>query len=162
MMRTRIDHFPCSVAQTLNVIEDQWSWLIVRDIRMGNHRFSRLQQELGISKKILTARINSLLEHGLIEMIEPGVPRSGYALTQQGAELMSILQMMIAWGDKWIYGGTGPLTFTHDCGHHCHGKIVCDQCGEEILPGSMHVQPSEVMTEQQQRQWYQYFNIADD
>ncbi|AJQ92384.1 winged helix-turn-helix transcriptional regulator [Gynuella sunshinyii] len=161
MTRTRFDHFPCSIAQTLNVIEDQWAWLIIRDIRMGNRRFTGLQQTLGISKKVLTARLNVLHQHGLIELIETGNPRGGYRLTQKGQELMGVMQMMISWGDKWLYGGSGPITFTHTCGKTSHAKVVCDQCGEEILPGSMQVHPSDQMPEAEQKNWFRYFEVAE-
>jgi len=70
MPRTSLDHMNCSIARTLDVIGDAWTPLILRDIAFGITRFDAIQRDLGISRKVLSERLASLVEHGVL-MREP-------------------------------------------------------------------------------------------
>ena len=54
----------CSVAQTLEVVGEWWTMLIVRDCFLGVTRFDDFHQRLGISRNILTDRLEHLVERG--------------------------------------------------------------------------------------------------
>jgi DNA-binding HxlR family transcriptional regulator len=112
MSRTRFDHMQCGVAQALEQVGDWWSLLIVRDASFGVRRFAELEQSLGISKNILTDRLNKLVDHGILEktrLDEPGV-RFEYVLTPKGTDLWVVLTAMRLWADKWVFGeGNEPL-----------------------------------------------------
>ena len=93
----------CSIARTLDVIGEPWSPLILRDVWVGLTRFEQIQADLGISRKVLTERLNHLVEHGVLERRPyDRRPRYEYVLTDKGAELIDLLMVMVAWGD----GGT--------------------------------------------------------
>ncbi len=62
--RTSLADADCSIAQALDVVGDWWTLLIVRDTARGVHRFDALQQELGVSRKVLTERLRLLVEAG--------------------------------------------------------------------------------------------------
>ncbi|MFT7560856.1 MAG: DNA-binding HxlR family transcriptional regulator [Flavobacteriales bacterium] len=133
MKRSDFADMSCSIAQTLNIVGEWWSWLIIRDIRLGLNRHSLLQKNLGISKKVLGDRLATLTEHGIIEAIDPDNSRKGYRLCEKGLELQPIIRTMITWGDKWAYDGDGPVKFIHDdCQKACQVTLTCDQCGGEI------------------------------
>ena len=51
----------CSVAQCLDVVGEWWSLLIIRDAMLGVTRFDDFQARLGISRNILTQRLNHLV-----------------------------------------------------------------------------------------------------
>ncbi len=57
----------CSVAKSLEVIGERWSLLIVRDIMNGNRRFGEIQSSLGVARNVLSARLQRLIEEGILE-----------------------------------------------------------------------------------------------
>jgi DNA-binding HxlR family transcriptional regulator len=136
----------CSIARTLDVIGEPWSPLILRDVYVGIRRFEQIQADLGISRKVLAERLNWLVESGVLErrQYESRPPRDEYVLTVQGTELVDLLMVMVAWGDKWADAGVGPpVLYRHrSCGEISHVELRCAHCGGpmraddiEILPG---------------------------
>jgi len=96
------DHMNCSLAQTLNVIGERWTLLILRDAFFGATRFTQFEKNLGIAKNILSTRLSQLVEEGIMEhqaSQEDG--RAEYVLTDQGWALQPILLSMTHWGDKY-------------------------------------------------------------
>ena len=95
------DHMNCSLAQTLNVIGERWTLLILRDAFFGAKRFSQFERSLGIAKNILSARLNMLIDEGIMERRDA---TSGahveYVLTEKGLDLQPVLLSMTHWGDK--------------------------------------------------------------
>ena len=57
----------CSIARTLDVIGESWSPLILRDVLVGFTRFEQIQADLGISRKVLTERLNHSSASGVLE-----------------------------------------------------------------------------------------------
>ena len=110
MQRTRFGDMACSIARTLDVIGEPWSPLILRDVYVGIDRFEQIQADLGISRKVLTERLKWLVESGVLErrQYEARPPRDRYVLTAKGSELVDLLMVMVAWGDKWLAGEAGP------------------------------------------------------
>ena len=96
------DHMNCSLAQTLDVIGERWTLLILRDAFFGAKRFQQFQSNLGIAKNILTARLNRLVDEGILER-RPGDEgeRHLYALTDKGLDLQPVLLAMTHWGDVY-------------------------------------------------------------
>jgi DNA-binding HxlR family transcriptional regulator len=135
----------CSIARTLDVIGEPWSPLILRDVFVGMTRFDQLQGDLGISRKVLTERLNHLVEQGVLERVAYDQrPRFEYHLTTKGTELVDLLMVMVCWGDKWLAGKPGPpvLYRHHACGQISSVDLRCAQCGEsmhaadvDLLPG---------------------------
>src|SRR5688500_8816575 len=126
----------CSVARALEVVGERWSLLIIRDAMYGVRRFEDFQKDLGVARNILTDRLKSLVEQGVLERVAYAdrPPRYEYRLTDKGRELMPVLLTMMVWGDKWYPGEAGPpVTWTHAlCGQITHPTVVCDGCGEEL------------------------------
>ncbi|MGW6505919.1 winged helix-turn-helix transcriptional regulator, partial [Nonomuraea angiospora] len=109
MQRTNFGEMACSIARTLDVIGEPWSPLILRDVWAGLSRFDQLQADLRISRKVLTERLNHLVDQGVLERRPyDNRPRYEYHLTVKGAELVDLLMVMAGWGDKWLAGEAGP------------------------------------------------------
>ena len=106
------DHFNCSLAQTLTVIGERWSLLILRDAFFGIKRFGDFQRNLDISKNILTDRLNQFVGEGIMEKQRSNEnAHPDYVLTEKGLALQPILLSMTHWGDKYksSTGGDRPV-----------------------------------------------------
>lgn len=64
------EHFNCSLAQTLSVIGEHWTMLIIRDAFFGLRRFDQFQKSLGISRNVLSDRLKKLVKAGVLEKSE--------------------------------------------------------------------------------------------
>jgi DNA-binding HxlR family transcriptional regulator len=93
------DHMNCSVAQTLDVIGERWTLLIVRDAFLGSKRFQQFQTNLGIARNILSTRLNRLVEEGILEKRPAAGEHHEYVLTDKGLDLQPVLLAMAHWGD---------------------------------------------------------------
>ncbi|MFJ1458296.1 winged helix-turn-helix transcriptional regulator [Nocardia sp. N2S4-5] len=144
MQRTNFGDMACSIARTLEVIGEPWSPLILRDVWVGFTRFDQIQADLGISRKVLTERLNHLVDSGILERRPyDSRPRYEYALTRQGTELVDLLMVMVRWGDKWLAGAAGPpVLYRHNaCGEISSVDLRCAQCGEPMHAGDIEVLP---------------------
>lgn len=100
----------CSIARTLDLVGSWWSLLIVRDAMLGATRFKHFQKSLGIARNTLTARLNQLVEGGILVKVaaSDGSAYDEYQLTEQGRELAPIILSLAQWGDKWAAHPNGP------------------------------------------------------
>jgi DNA-binding HxlR family transcriptional regulator len=146
MQRTDFGEMACSIARTLAVAGEPWSPLIMRDVWVGIRRFDDIQRDLQISRKVLTERLNALVEQGLLERrpYSERPPRHEYALTEKGSEFSDVLMAISAWGDRWTAHASGPPMRLrhHGCGELTHAEVRCAACGEalhghevDVLPG---------------------------
>ncbi|GHF28433.1 HxlR family transcriptional regulator [Amycolatopsis deserti] len=144
MQRTNFGGMACSIARTLDVIGEPWSPLVLRDVWAGLSRFEQIQADLGISRKVLTERLNHLVERGVLERRPyDRRPRYEYVLTQKGAELVEVLMVMANWGDRWLAGEAGPPVVYrhHACGEVSGAGLRCDHCGEALHAGNVDLLP---------------------
>ena len=140
MQRTQFGDMACSIARTLDVVGEPWSPLVLRDVWAGMHRFEQIQADLGISRKVLTERLNHLVDQGVLERRPyDRRPRFEYHLTEKGTELVDVLMVMTAWGDRHLSGTAGPpvLYRHHACGQVASVDLRCDRCGEPMHAGDV-------------------------
>lgn len=112
MKRTSHGSDLCPIARSLDVIGDWWSLLIVRNAMLGTRRFSDFQKQLGVAKNILSARLRTLSEHGIIATV-PGSGGSAYkeyVLTAKGRSLFPVLVALRQWGEEFAYGPDEPFS----------------------------------------------------
>ncbi|MBO1336022.1 winged helix-turn-helix transcriptional regulator [Streptomyces sp. VRA16 Mangrove soil] len=105
----------CAIAQAAAVVGDWWSLLLVRETARGHHRFDELQEELGISRKVLTERLAHLVAAEVLEKVpyQSAPVRHEYRLTPSGRGLLPVLLSMQDWADRWVFGD-GSLSGTAD------------------------------------------------
>ncbi|HTF47571.1 MAG TPA: helix-turn-helix domain-containing protein [Pseudonocardia sp.] len=136
MRRTSFGQMHCSIAQTLDVVGEWWSPLILRDIYMGLHRFDDIAQNLEISRNLLTRRLTDLVTHGILERrkYQDRPARYGYHLTESGRELVPALLLLMAWGDRRATPPGGPpVRLIHrDCGEEFTPTASCSHCGGSV------------------------------
>lgn len=91
----------CGLAAALDVVGERWTLLIIRELLVGPARFSEIADNLpGIGPNLLTERLRSLTESGVIETAPvPGDGRGRrYLLTPFGAALLHPLLHLARWG----------------------------------------------------------------
>ena len=121
MRGVQLSDLHCSVARTLDIVGERWTLLVLRD-----------------ACNVLTARLNTLVEHGILrrERYQQRPERFEYRLTEAGRELYPVLIGLLQWGDRHLAGEDGPpLIVTHrDCTGHPEARVVCTDCGEPLDP----------------------------
>ncbi|MEV4315819.1 helix-turn-helix domain-containing protein [Actinocrispum sp. NPDC049592] len=126
----------CSIARALEVVGERWSLLIVRTILQGKVRFDDLKETLGITRSVLTTRLQLLVDEGLVErhQYSDRPPRFEYRLTEKGNDLWPVLLTLRGWGDKYYAGPEGPPTTTEHlgCGGGPDDHLICDRCGTPL------------------------------
>lgn len=135
MRRTSFSQMDCSVAQTLEVIGEWWTLLILRDCFQGVRRFDDFQRHLGVARNVLTQRLDRLIEHGILErrQYQDRPVRHEYRLTEKGLDLYPVLISLMEWGDRHAMDTEGPVILTHKaCGHEGTPILACPHCGEKV------------------------------
>ena len=95
----------CPIAQTLDVVGDRWSLLIVRELFLGPARYGELVQALKpISTDVLAKRLRELEASTIIDRTDDG----SYVLTDDGFGLAPVLQALGRWGRPRLGVPTAP------------------------------------------------------
>ena len=90
----------CPITRSLEILGDRWTLLIVRDLIVGATRFNELSRGLpGMSRAILSKRLDHLERHGLVERTT-----DGYQPTRACQELHPIVFGLAEWGARWAFG----------------------------------------------------------
>ena len=124
------------MAGTLSVVGEKWSLLVLREAFLGVRRFADFQRHLGAPKAVLTDRLGTLVEQGILKRVpyqaEGERQRHEYRLTTKGIDLYPTLVALMAWGDKYLADDVAPLELRHrDCGERVHLALVCG-AGHEL------------------------------
>ena len=120
----------CNIAQSLNMIGDRWTLLIIHAVKTGKQTYKELQETLvNIPTNLLSSRLKSLCEDDLLksELYQEHPPRYRYTLTAKSEDLEDVFNAILIWGDQ-------HLDTSYKCLKHkdCDGKIeiayVCSSC----------------------------------
>ncbi|GII54957.1 transcriptional regulator [Planotetraspora thailandica] len=108
--RTRFEDSDCPVARSVDAIGDWWSLLIVRDAFDGSRRFGEFQRSLGVAKNILTARLRTLIDGGVLETVaaSDGSAYHEYVLTPKGRALFPVIVALRQWGEGHFFATGEP------------------------------------------------------
>lgn len=125
----------CAIARSLGVLNDPWSFLLLREAHRGKRTFAQFKDSLGIASDVLSLRLNALVDRGVLERVayqEPGQrARDAYELTRAGAELKVVLVAMMQWGEEFLPAADeqGVLPVTADKRERVRAKLV-NESGE--------------------------------
>ena len=97
----------CPIARCVHLVGDAWNLLILRDANLGLSRFDDFRKSLNIAPTMLTRRLATLTEEGLLEKrrYSERPPRDEYIMTAAGRDLIPVLFMIGAWGKQHRGGG---------------------------------------------------------
>ena len=101
----------CAIANSLDIVGDKWSLLVVRDLLHGKHTYGELADSPeGIPTNILADRLKRLEGAGIITSTpyQERPVRYRYTLTAKGSALGDVLLAFVRWGKQHI-PGTGTL-----------------------------------------------------
>jgi DNA-binding HxlR family transcriptional regulator len=136
VLRRTYENQNCSIARSLETIGERWTLLILRDAFLGTRRFDDFQKSLGVARNVLTVRLKSLVDTGLLERrrYQERPERYEYRLTEKGIDLWPVIVSMMQWGD--VHGGNvagPPMVLEHrGCGGGVDAHRICDRCGERL------------------------------
>lgn len=140
MKRRSLEHLDCSMARALDVVGEWWTLMVVRDVFLGMHRFDVICDDLGISRNILTDRLQTLVAHDVLEKRPVEGGHHEYHLTEKGRALSDVVIALWRWGEQWETGPQGaPLRLEHVCGHDPQAHLVCSTCGEPVAMRTVRV-----------------------
>jgi DNA-binding HxlR family transcriptional regulator len=107
----------CAIANSLDVVGDKWSLLVVRDLLHGKHTYGELADSPErIPTNILADRLKRLEAAGIIvrSPYQQHPVRYSYTLTPKGSALGDVLLAFVRWGKQNIPGtqtlSQGPPT----------------------------------------------------
>jgi DNA-binding HxlR family transcriptional regulator len=130
-----------AISEAASIIGDRWSPAVIAALLNGPLRYGELMDRLaGVAPNILSARLKKLEADGLVvsSLYSERPPRFEYRLTETGAELSDLLQLLAAWGARRLAGAarvpgaTGPV---HEaCGTPLQVAWWCPTCEQPATP----------------------------
>jgi DNA-binding HxlR family transcriptional regulator len=144
MLGNSYENQRCSMAAALEVVGERWSLLIVRDIMLDLRRFDEIQADLGIARNVLQARLERLVEHGVVErqLYQERPPRYEYRLTDKGLDLWPTMVSLMHWGDRHAARYGPPIVLEHrGCGGAVDEHRICAACGARLTVGDARAMP---------------------
>lgn len=119
----------CYLARALEVVGERWTLLILRDCFLGVRHFSDLLAHLDVSRGVLTERLETLVEAGVLARRKEGRTVE-YELTAAGEELWPTVFSLLRWGERHLEADFPARIFTHaSCGTDLEQSGLCARCG---------------------------------
>ena len=150
MKRKPLAETPCPIARTVARVADSWTVLILREAFYGVTRFDEFQQNLGIAPNMLTRRLNSLVEDGMLERRPycDRPPRSEYILTERGHDFRPVLLAMLAWANKHLAPeGQSVQLANRLTGERVEPVLVDAASGRPVTDPDFHIAPGPAATD---------------
>lgn len=138
MKRAMIGERPCPVARGAAELADAWTFLILRELFLGNRRFEGIRLHTGMSPRSLALRLGRLVEQDILEKVPAREAPAfhEYRLTPKGLDLWPVLVTLRQWGERWAgpWGrGGSPLGLMHrGHDHRLRAVLTCAECGEPV------------------------------
>lgn len=135
MSRSDLASQICTYARTIELLGNEWTLMVLRELFLGARRFDELQCQTGASPHTLSQRLKRLEREGVLrrEAYSDHPPRYEYRLTAMGRDLWPVIIAMKSWGDTWLEDGDKPVAITHKrCGQTVVPQMTCPDCGERM------------------------------
>lgn len=131
----------CAVYAAVDIIGDRWSLLILRDVFFGVRRFEDFHTGLGISRSVLTSRLATLVDAGLLRrkpyQAEADRTRFEYRPTRAGVELLPSVVALMRWGARNAMNSPPAMSTRHaNCGAEVDAVLRC-RAGHTVEPSEM-------------------------
>ena len=124
----------CSIAAALSIVGERWSMLVMREVLLGRRRFAEIREHTGAAPNILSDRLHTLVEHGLLERrLYSARPESyEYIPTPKGVDLNPVFLMLMQWGDRYAAPHGPPRIPVHTRVRPRPARAHLGHCGEVI------------------------------
>jgi DNA-binding HxlR family transcriptional regulator len=134
----------CSIAGALAVVGERWTLLVLREVLLGRRRFREIQRQTGVATNILTDRLATLVDHGVLvrERSDDQPETSEYVPTRKALDVQPVLAALMQWGDRYVNGERAPRVMVDTtCGHDADPFLTCAHCGQRVKPEDLRVRP---------------------
>jgi len=138
----------CSLARALEIVGERWTLLIVRDAFFGVRRFGDFAVHLNIPRAVLSARLGSLTEAGVLSGEAGAHGHTEYVLTAKGRTLWPVIRGLLDWGDEHYSAGGPRRVFQHaaDSGMVA-ADGTCTACGSAVPVDDLVLAPGPGLTQ---------------
>ncbi|MGW2958249.1 winged helix-turn-helix transcriptional regulator [Streptomyces sp. NPDC001220] len=133
----------CSIARSLEVVGERWTLLVIRDALYGVRRYNDFLVHLGIPRAVLSARLRTLTEEGILEKrrYQESPPRDEYVITERGTELWPALRALAVWGREHLMDRRLRYFRHAECGTELGSYGECPACGTVVPVADVLVTP---------------------
>src|SRR3954470_15235291 len=100
----------------------------MREVLLGRRRFADIRRNVGVAPNILSDRLDTLVDQGLLERRRYGKHPEAleYLPTDKGRDVMPVLTALMQWGDRYAAPDGPPRVQVHTaCGHDAHPELHC-------------------------------------
>lgn len=92
----------CPVAKALELLDERWTVLIIRELLSGSRHFNEIRRGVPkMSPALLATRLQRLTRAGVVDRVVDG-NRVVYRLTPAGADLRRVVEEIGYWGVRWM------------------------------------------------------------
>lgn len=111
-----------AIGRVLGLLGDEWNLLILQQALMGARRYSEFMTRLPISNAVLTNRLRTLVDEGLLT--------PGYGTTARSRSLWPVLLCIWEWERVWVaeHAQTIPAMRHTRCGDLFSPVLRCTAC----------------------------------
>jgi DNA-binding HxlR family transcriptional regulator len=135
----------CTIGRAMTILGERWTVVVLREVFSGIRRFDDMRERTGIPRQVLTNRLATLVDQGVLRRVpyqDPGSrSRDEYRLTPKGLDLYPVLVAVREWGDRYLADPEGPplVTEHRECGAPVRIQLRCDaghdlESPREVVP----------------------------
>ena len=95
-------HQFCPVAKAMELLDERWTLLIIRELVTGSEHFNELRRGVPtMSPSLLSKRLQQLERAGIVQKAGHA-NHARYVLTPAGRDLRPVVEAVGTWGIRWI------------------------------------------------------------
>jgi DNA-binding HxlR family transcriptional regulator len=121
--------------QTLDIVGDRWSNLLLGALFTGRHGFDEFQRDLNLPPALLSHRLDRFVKAGIVrrEPYRGNARRRFYRLTKKGLALYPVVSHVVDWGNRWLSADPDSFVIVHrGCGQRFRPSLTCSACHEML------------------------------
>lgn len=131
-------------SQTLQIIGDRWSNMLLGALFRGKHGFDELRTFLSIPPAVLSNRLAKFVTLGILQKEDHAESprRKFYRLTDKGLALFPLVIFTVDWGNRWLTAHPENYRIVHTtCGATLHPLLACSHCHEPLQRQTVQLVP---------------------
>lgn len=116
--RFNYDLSNCPIERAMAFLGEKWTLLVLREAIYGVRRFDDFARALGCGRGVLSDRLKTLCDAGVLERREYAEPgqrrRAEYRMTAMGRDLYPAMLAISQWSERWMPPPDGPVAFVKE------------------------------------------------
>lgn len=134
MKTLRPEDRSCPLSSALEYVGEWWTLLILHDAFDGFSRFDEFQQNIGLSSSMLSKRLSSLVESGILtrRKYSDRPVRHEYVLTELGRSLRPVVVALAAWTNSRLPADRRTMVLVDPQGREVDPVLVDRATGRPV------------------------------